>query len=161
VSGAPYPGNIDRSADQFTVSVERSIAASPERIWEIIASGDGMRQWMNMLNFQPVANGRILLDSSGASAAERLIIYGRVLEITELERIRFSWRVLAEDGALWPDYTEVSLSLEPQADATLVRLMHSGFEKLAEFRSQAYSVYHHCWVQTPYLERLGNSGARA
>lgn len=160
--GNPWPGNIDNSQDLFAVNVERLVAASPARIWKIIGTQSGMRQWMNMALFQTVANGRILLDSSGASEAERLIVYGRVTEFAVNRRIAFTWRVLREDGALWPDFTELLLTLEPQAKGTLVRLVHSGFEKLADYGDNAYSVYHHCWVQTPYLERLSQQyGASA
>ena len=154
MSGLSWPGNIDSSTDLFTVSVERSIAASPVRIWEILGTEGGMRQWMNMLKFQPQTGGRMLIDTSGASEAERLIIYGRVLDCVANKLISFSWRVLSEDGTLWPDYTEVELTIEAQAGGSLVRLVHSGFERLAGHRDNAYSVYHHCWVQTPYLERL-------
>ncbi len=161
-SGQPYPGNIDNSREQFTVSVERSIRAEPARIWEVIATAEGMQRWMYMLLFQPRAGGRLLIDTSGASETQRLIVYGRVLEIEPPRIVRLSWRVLHEDGQLWPAQTEVAITLEPQGNATLVRLVHSGFEKLADFRGPAYSVYHHCWVQTPYLKRLeGNDGAQA
>ncbi|MCB1220780.1 MAG: SRPBCC domain-containing protein [Planctomycetales bacterium] len=161
-TGQPYPGNIDESQDQYTVSVSRSIRATPERIWKVIGTAEGMRDWMYMLNWQPRLGGRMLLDVSGASEAERIIVFGRVLEIEEARLVRMSWRVLHEDGRLWPDDTEVAISLEPESGGTLVRLVHSGFERLAEHRSQAYSVYHHCWVQAAYLKRLDDQpGAQA
>ncbi|MCB1216345.1 SRPBCC domain-containing protein [bacterium] len=161
-AGQPFPGNIDESSEQFTVSVSRSIRATPERIWRIIGTAEGMRSWMNMLNWQARPGGRMLIDSSGSTEAERLLVFGRVLQIEEQRLVRMSWRVLHEDGRLWPDSTEVQISLEEEAGTTLVRLVHSGFEKLAQFQVDAYSVYHHCWVQAPYLQRLENEeGARA
>lgn len=109
-TGQPYPGNIDESQDQYTVSVSRSIRATPERIWKVIGTAEGMRDWMYMLNWQPRLGGRMLLDVSGASEAERIIVFGRVLEIEEARLVRMSWRVLHEDGRLWPDDTEVAIS---------------------------------------------------
>lgn len=158
MSKAAYPGNIDSSVGGITVEVSRSIRATPQRIWQVLGTEQGMREWMFMLRFQPRAGGRMLLDVSGASEDERIIVYGRVLEIEEERSLRMSWRVLHEDGRLWPDWTEVAIRLEPDGDTTLVRLLHSGFEKLAGFREQAYSVYHHCWVQAPYLQRLEEQG---
>ena len=156
-NAAAWPGNTDLSQAEMSVEVERSIRATPERIWQVIGNADGMRSWMNMLNFQPKVGGRMLIDSSGASESDRLLVFGRVLEIREPQLLRMSWRVLHEDGRLWPAATELSLIVNAEDDGCVVRLLHSGFEKLAGFGSQAYSVYHHCWVQTPYLQRLEDS----
>ena len=155
--------DIDTSTPFGTVSVERLIAAPPQRIWEVIGTADGMQRWLNLHHYQPRLDGRILLDTSGASEAQRIIVFGRITRYEPGQEVVFTWAQLTSDRQVWPVDTEVALSLQPRGDDTLVRFVHSGFDRLAEEQARkAYTVYHHCWVECGYLGYLEElSGAEA
>ena len=149
-----YPGNEDLSAPPGTVRVARRINAGPEHVWRIIGTAEGMAQWLGAAVFQPRIDGRVLLDTSGATRDDRIVVVGRVLEYEPPGELRFSWRQLYEDFSSWPAYTELRLTVTAQPGGSRIELSHSGLERLGQFSEQAYRVYHHCWVETRYLERL-------
>ncbi|MCC7477400.1 SRPBCC domain-containing protein [bacterium] len=147
------PGNQDHSQAPDEVRVSRLLKASPQRVWQVIASEAGMRQWMGLQLFQPQLDGRVLYDTN-AGPGERIIIWGRVKELIQEQRISMSWRVMRENGWMWPQDTLLSLELEELAAGCRVTLLHSGFAALGESAAVSYQVYHHCWVQTSYLQLL-------
>jgi uncharacterized protein YndB with AHSA1/START domain len=145
--------NRDLSLAPDSVCVERSLSCSPVRAWEIVGSSAGMQRWMGFVQFQARLNGRILLDTS-TTGDDRIVVWGRICRWEPERCVSFGWRVLHESGQVWPVETVVSVELEEHAGACLARLTHSGFAALGEAAPQAYSVYHHCWVETQFMPRL-------
>ena len=101
MSGSVAGGNIDLSKPVDEVRVARLLRASPQRVWRVIASEAGMRQWMGMHLFQPEPGGRMLRDAD-AGPGERIIIWGRVTEVEPARRLAMTWRVKRESGWMWP-----------------------------------------------------------
>lgn len=143
----------DRSLPPDSVCVERLVAATPAQIWRIWSSPAGMQRWLKVCLFQPRLGGRVLLDTS-TTGDNRIVVWGRVRELSEARRLSFGWRVLYENGAVWPADTLVSLDCEERSGGSLVRLTHSGFAALGELAARSYSIYYHCWVETPFMQRL-------
>lgn len=161
MSRQPFEGNIDLSQPADEVRVARVLKASPARVWRVLASADGMQQWMGMQLFQAQLGGRLLLDTNAAGPDDRIIIWGRVTELLEAQRLGMTWRVMREDGSAWPLDTLLCIELEPVAEGCRVTLVHSGFAALGDGAEKSYQVYHHCWVETPCLRRLDEqSGER-
>lgn len=152
--------NQDHSRPPDAVCVSRLLRASPERVWQVIASEAGMRRWMGMHLFQPEPGGRVLRDAD-AGPGERIIIWGRVTELVDHARLAMTWRVMRECGWMWPQDTLLSLELEPRPAGCRITLVHGGFAALGESAEISYQVYHHCWVQAPYLELLDQRGSAA
>jgi uncharacterized protein YndB with AHSA1/START domain len=157
--------NRDLSTPGAEVVVERTIAALPAAVWRIVGDPEGMRRWLGMLNYQPRVGGRVLLDQTAGATedAPRLIVYGRVTAYVPESEVTFTWCGFMESRSFWPADTLVSITLVPEGDATVVRLTHSGFAALGGPEAQAfYRAYHHCWVQSGYMQRLDDySGASA
>ncbi len=153
MSGSVAGGNIDLSKPVDEVRVVRLLRASPQRVWRLIASEAGMRQWMGMHLFQPEPGGRMLRDAD-AGPGERIIIWGRVTELEAQQRLSMTWRVMRENGWMWPQDTLLSLELEPAESGCRVTLVHCGFAALGESAAISYQVYHHCWVASGYMSSL-------
>jgi uncharacterized protein YndB with AHSA1/START domain len=147
--------DTDLSVAHGTVAVERFIEASPQRIWQVIGTAEGMQQWLGLHLYQPKLGGRVLLDTSGANEAQRIIVFGRITSFEPEQQVVFTWAQLTSDRKVWPVDTEVELKLEAGAGGTLTRFTHRGFDRLDHALAQsAYSIYHHCWVECGYLSRL-------
>ena len=108
-------GEHDLSSEFDVVEVERLIAATPERLWQIVGSAEGMRDWLSLCVFQPRLGGRILLDTSGSNEADRIVVFGRITALEAERHVAFSWAQLSSDRRVWPVDTllEVSLSAQP------------------------------------------------
>jgi uncharacterized protein YndB with AHSA1/START domain len=152
-------GNRDLSRPLDEVRVERDLKASAARIWALWTSDAGMRRWMGFDLFQPRVRGRHLRDANAAGPEDRIIIWGRITELQEQSHIAMTWRVLRENGTVWPADTLLRLELEERGGLCTVRLIHSGFAALGDTAEGNYKVYHHCWVQTNYLQQLGEQAA--
>ncbi|MEZ5336795.1 MAG: SRPBCC domain-containing protein [bacterium] len=122
---------MDSSRQAMAVELERMIKAPASRIWGIISSEDGMRSWLGPRTFEAQPGGRVLFDVTHDGT--RWLMFGNVLELMPLQRIRFSWQEF-DTGTLqaWPEPTVISISLTEQESGCMVRLSHSGFEKLPD-----------------------------
>lgn len=150
---------LDFSLPGVTVTVEKELARSAASVWSLWTDQQRMSRWMGFANYQPKLGGRILLDQTAGATEDdpRMILFGRVTEIQERERLAFSWRGFMEDLRVWPADTLVTLDLTSKdGDSCTVRLTHTGFEAQEGWRDPLYRAYHHCWMRDSFFEQLGD-----
>ena len=87
---------------------------------------DRRKRWWSYLQLDPVIGGGFIERWTGP-AGESMVTMGSVLEVTANRILRLTW---SDDN--WPVETEVEIILPPTPGGTLVRVRHSGFERLTE-----------------------------
>jgi uncharacterized protein YndB with AHSA1/START domain len=104
-----------------TVTLERRIAARPETVFSFFTDRDRWLSWMGKSGeFAFAPGGAYRMNVSADNFAS-----GRFVEIDPPKRLVFTWGW--EGGALPvpPGSSTVEITLEPDGDGTLLRLVHS------------------------------------
>jgi uncharacterized protein YndB with AHSA1/START domain len=99
------------------------------------------------LEFQARGGGSILEHMSDG----RTVPWGEVIAWDPPEGVVMAWR----PHSLPEPPTEVEVTFTAQADGTLVKLEHRGWEQLSDgFREEMYDIYARGWITT--LERFAS-----
>jgi uncharacterized protein YndB with AHSA1/START domain len=132
---------------------EIMIDATPETIWPFLTDPERHVEWLGTvaeIDPRPGGTYRVLVGGQHQSA-------GEYLEVVPLEKVAFTFGWEQEGHPIPPGSTTIEISLHPEGDKTLVRLVHRGLP------DDAVSDHGHGWAH--YLERLaitatgGNAGA--
>lgn len=149
------------SAAPLTIELEERIRAPIDRVWRFIGTEAGMRTWQSAHAFEPKVGGRALFyldDQARRSSPEsaRYEMTGEVLEIDPPRRLAYTWRQNdLKEGWAWPAPTLIEIDLEEVGQAeTLVRVRHSGFEKLGEIGVAFRDGYERGWKSHDSLADL-------
>jgi uncharacterized protein YndB with AHSA1/START domain len=111
---------VDSSvADKVTVEV--NVEASPETIFPFFIDPEKLVRWKGMsAELDPRPGGIYSVDVTPQALAR-----GKYLEIDPPRRVVFTWG-WEGDEEVPPGSSTVEVTLEPNVDSTLVRLVHSG-----------------------------------
>lgn len=105
-----------------TAVVERRIAASPRRVFELLSSGENWLLWQGVWAEMDVApGGELAVDILGDGVVAR----GRFEEVVPDERLVFTWGWDAPEHPVPPGSSRVEIELRPDGDGTLLRLTHT------------------------------------
>jgi len=130
------------------VEIEVRIDASPETVFDFFTDPDKMVQWMGRSHeLDPRPGGVFRCDINGRDVAS-----GTYVELEPPRRVVFTWGWESEESATEPGTSRVEVSLEPEQDQTLVRLVH---RDLASEESRAQHL--HGWQH--YTGRLAIAAA--
>jgi uncharacterized protein YndB with AHSA1/START domain len=120
---------------------EVRIRAKPETVFPYFTDPARLSSWMGSqatLDPRPGGVCRIAMDREIGSTA----ISGAFLEVTPFRRVVFTWGWEAEVFQLPPASTRVEVSLEPEGEETVVRLVHSELPSAAlEFHAAGWQHY--------------------
>jgi uncharacterized protein YndB with AHSA1/START domain len=125
-------------------AVEREIRidAAPETIFEFLVEPDKMPLWMGRkAELEPRAGGVYRVDINGEYIAN-----GEFVEVDPPRRVVFTWGWEGDGTAVPPGTSTVEITLAPEGDSTLVRLVHTD---LPEAEREPHG---HGWDL--YMERL-------
>lgn len=129
--------------DGTTVVVQRRIKAKPATIFSFFTDPALWLRWQGIeATIEPVAGGRFRMNVTGDGYAS-----GQFVEVDPPRRIVFSWGWELPGNPVPPGSSTVEIDLEPDGDATIVRLTHRGLPLPA-----ARDQHRHGWQH--YLERL-------
>jgi len=102
--------------------IERTLNASPEKVWQAITDKEQMKQWyFDIAEFEPKVGFEFTFN--GGSEEK---IYVHLCKITKLEPgkvLQYSWRY--KD---YPGNSFVTFELFPEGNATRIKLTHEGLE---------------------------------
>jgi uncharacterized protein YndB with AHSA1/START domain len=110
--------------DADAITLEVTLDAPVERVWDAIASEPERRHWWSYLALEAIPGGRLLERWQDAEGRERTTS-GEVLDARAPHLLRCSWR---DDD--WAAATEVEFTLRPEGGASRLRLRHSGWARL-------------------------------
>jgi uncharacterized protein YndB with AHSA1/START domain len=126
---------------------EVRIAARPDIVFPYFTDPDRMVRWKGVrANLDPKPGGVYHVQIN-----EQVVAHGEYVSIEPYRRVVFTFGWEGEGSAVPPGSSTVEVTLEPDGDATLVRLVHTGLP-VAE-RAQ----HQHGWEH--YLQRLSVSAA--
>lgn len=152
---------MSTSAAPLVIELEERIQAPIARVWRFVGTEAGMRMWQSAHTFEPTMGGRALfyLDDQARRASPESARYemtGEVLEIEPPRRLAYTWRQNdLKEGWAWPAPTLIEIDLEELGPSeTLVRVRHSGFEKLGEIGASFRDGYERGWKSHDSLADL-------
>ena len=90
-----------------------------EKVWRAITERDAIRQWLMENDFEPRVGHRFQFRAQPQPRWDG-IVHGEVLEVDPPRRLSYAWRSSAID-------TRLTITLEPTAHGTRLRLEHTGF----------------------------------
>jgi uncharacterized protein YndB with AHSA1/START domain len=124
-------------ADPIVVTVERRIAAPPERVFDAWLDPAGVGHWlfatpdgvMEKVEIDPRVGGRFLIvERRGGELAEH---FGEYLEIDRPRRLAFSFAAIRDSG-----YTRVTVTIVPDGDHSRLTLVHEMDPQWAEYQDR-------------------------
>ena len=117
------------------------IDATPETIWPFLIDPDKYVGWIGAakIDARPGGTYEVLVGGKHPSA-------GEFVEVVPMEKIVFTFGWDEKDHPIPPGSTTIEISLHPEGDKTLVRLVHSGLP------ADAVDDHGKGWAH--YLERL-------
>ena len=121
---------------------EIMIDATPETIWPFLTEPGKHVEWQGTvaeLDPRPGGVYRVLVAGQFQSA-------GEYVEVVEREKVVFTFGWEQEGNPIRPGSTTVEITLHPEGDKTLVRLVHRGLP------DEAVADHEHGWEH--YLSRL-------
>jgi uncharacterized protein YndB with AHSA1/START domain len=131
-----------RSGTEAGVEYETRIAASPETVFAFFSDPAKMVQWMGTeATLDPKPGGMCRINPSGHA-----VVSGRFVEVDPPRRIVFTWGWETQLLETPPQSTIVEVTLVPDGEGTLLRLVHR------QLRPRAVGFHRAGWKH--YLERL-------
>lgn len=101
------------------------IAASVTTVWRLLTEPDGLARWWGVaeVDLRPGGRYRVEMDEG-----PQPVMRGTVVEVLAHERlaITFGWEDSPGAPPLAPDATLVTITLQPDGDATMLTLRHEG-----------------------------------
>lgn len=107
--------------------VERTLNASPARIWQALTDNEQMKKWYFQLpDFEPRVGFEFEFAGQG-SKGEKYIHVCRITAVEPERKLSYTWAY--KD---YPGSSEVRFELFPQGEQTLVRITHTGLETMPQ-----------------------------
>jgi uncharacterized protein YndB with AHSA1/START domain len=139
---------------QLKVVQDVFIEASPETVWEFVATEEGIKQWLGPRTYTAREGAPIDFHVKTPDGGE-FVMFGEVVTFDPPRELAFTWTQQTVGGDTWPEPTMVTITLEPKDGGTYVKLVHSGFENLPEsIAREEYDGYVTGWEIRPVLQQL-------
>ena len=110
------------------VKLEIHIEATPEKIWQVFSTTQGMQNWLNMQGYEPRIGGEYRMHVTDQDGI--FDFFGEVVTFDPPKVLAFTWTEQEQGKEPWPTHTLVTIQLTPTNTGTQVSLVHSGFDKL-------------------------------
>jgi uncharacterized protein YndB with AHSA1/START domain len=133
------------------VEQDEYIEAVPERVWQVMASEDGIKQWLGPSVYEAREGAAVRFDVN--HEGRQYVMSGEVTRCDPPRELAFTWREQEVGQTGWPVPTLVTLTLTPEGSGTRVRLVHSGFEALPNAKVE-HESYVQGWAVRPALQGL-------
>jgi uncharacterized protein YndB with AHSA1/START domain len=139
--------------EKMAVRHEIHINATPDRVWGVMASAEGIKKWLGPATYEPRQGSKI--DFNVTHEGGKYYMFGEVMTFDPPHELAFTWTEQPVGGEAWPASTLVTLTLTPEGDGTRVRLTHSGFENLpADIAQEQFKGYVRGWEMYNGLPEL-------
>jgi uncharacterized protein YndB with AHSA1/START domain len=117
-------------------------------VFDFFVDPDRMIQWMGRAaELDPRPGGACRIDINGRDVAR-----GEFVEVDRPRRVAFTWGWESEEASVRPGASTVEVTLSPEGDATLVRLVHRGLPS-----DDSRAAHKHGWEH--YFTRLATAAS--
>jgi uncharacterized protein YndB with AHSA1/START domain len=107
--------------------VERTIDASPEKIWRALTEKEQIAKWfVPFSDFKPEVGFAFTFEGTDKSGETKRHLC-KVTEVVPLKRLSYSWRYDGYEGE-----SVVTFELIPEGTRTKLKLTHAGLETFPE-----------------------------
>lgn len=137
------------STETSAIEREVRIKAQPETIFPFFTDPDLFSRWGGQATLDPTPGGIFRMDVDGNHVAR-----GQYVTVEPPHRVIFTWGWEAEDTLVPPGSSTVEVTLTPDGDHTIVRLVHRDLPSKQSADSHTRGWEH-------YLERLALAGSGA
>ncbi len=117
---------IDYHKEGYTIRRSIILKAPLARVWQALATPEGLASWLMPNDFRPVVGARFSFHVAPEGNWDG-VVRCHVAEIQELRRIAFTWSEMPNLPS-----TLVTFELHEIGEQTEVRLIHSGREHLPQ-----------------------------
>jgi uncharacterized protein YndB with AHSA1/START domain len=102
--------------------IERTLNATPDRVWKAITDKDQMKQWyFDLAEFKPEVGFEFTFN--GGTEEKTYVHLCKVTKVTPGKLLQYSWRYDE-----YPGNSFVTFELFPEGDKTRLKLTHEGLE---------------------------------
>lgn len=123
--------------DDLVVERDVRVDAPPESVFRFFVDPDQMIRWMGVdATLDPQPGGIYRVNVTGSDIAR-----GEYVEVVPNERVVFTWGWEDETNPVRPGSTTVEVTLEPDGEATIVRLRHFGVGGPEDRHAQGWEHY--------------------
>lgn len=134
------------------VKLEIEILASPEKVWDVFSTQEGMQRWLGMRGYEPKIGGSYRMHVTHDGVFD---FYGEVVTYNPPRELAFTWTEHEQGKDPWPIHTLVTILLTPTKNGTQVSLIHSGFDKLPpEISAGEHEGHIEGWKRSRALDEL-------
>ena len=109
----------DPIPERRSVIIERTLAASPEKLWRALTQPHLIEEWLMKSDFRPVEGHRFNLTNE-PKPDTRVTIDCEVLKVEPGKELSYSWQAYGLDSV-------VTFTLTPTETGTHLRVEQSGF----------------------------------
>lgn len=110
----------------MTVDEHITISAPPNAVWPALIDAEARKKWWSYLELDPVIGGRFAERWTGPDGVD-VVTSGAITELAPERLLRLTW-----SDADWPASTYVEITLEAVDAGTLVRVRHTGWDRLPD-----------------------------
>ena len=102
-----------------TVTIERTLAASPEKLWRALTQPHLIEEWLMKSDFKPVEGHRFTLTNEPRPET-KVTVEAEVLTVEPNKTLSYSWKAYGLDSV-------VTFTLTPTETGTHLKMEQSGF----------------------------------
>lgn len=109
----------DPVPERRSVVIERTLSASPEKLWRALTQPHLIEEWLMKSDFKPVEGHKFTLVNEPRPEV-KITVEAEVLKVEENRTLSYSWKAYGLDSV-------VTFTLTPTENGTQLRMEHSGF----------------------------------
>jgi uncharacterized protein YndB with AHSA1/START domain len=109
----------DAVPERRSVVIERTLSASPEKLWRALTQPHLIEEWLMKSDFKPVEGHKFTLVNEPKPEV-KVSVDAEVLKVEANKTLSYSWKAFGLD-------TVVTFTLTPMENGTQLRMEQSGF----------------------------------
>ena len=88
-------GRVETEGDRARIVFERTLAAPVERVWELLATADGLTRWLADATIDLRPGGKIAIEFDDDGAVD-----GEIIEVAVHSVLEYQWRFSGESDSV-------------------------------------------------------------
>jgi uncharacterized protein YndB with AHSA1/START domain len=107
-------GKLSMNGETSSLSFEREIPVTVERVWDLLTRGDDLAQWLAPTEMDLRVGGAVRIDFGDEGGT----VIGAIIEVEPMHRLAYTWSIEGEPDSV------VEWTLRPGGAGTWLGLVH-------------------------------------